>query len=134
VKQVDLRLWAARLLIAVVVGWNLECALVFLLNPGAYASGFELAGIPGEASVRGMAVLFVMWNIPYLVALWQPQKQRVSLWEALAMQVVGLIGESLILTSIPAGYPLLHGSLLRFIIFDAAGVGLLMGAMLLARK
>ena len=108
--------------------------MVFLLNPGAYAPGFELAGIPGEASVRGMAVLFVMWNIPYLVAMWQPRQQRISLWEALAMQFVGLIGESLILLSIPAGYPILHGSLIRFIFFDAAGVVLLMGAMLLARK
>jgi hypothetical protein len=133
-KKFDLRLWAARLLIAVVMGWNLECALVFLLNPGAYAPGFELVGIPGEASVRGMAVLFVMWNIPYLVALWQPRQHRISLWEALAMQVVGLIGESLILLSIPAGYTLLHTSLVRFIVFDAAGVVLLIGAMLLARK
>jgi hypothetical protein len=132
VKKIDIRLWIARLLIAVVVAWNLECALVFLLNPGAFAPGFELAGIPGEAAVRGMAVLFVMWNIPYLVALWQPRRHKVSLGEALAMQVVGLMGESLILFSIPGGYPILHTSLVRFIIFDAAGVMALLGAVLLA--
>ena len=133
-KKIDLRLWAARLLIAVVVAWNLECALVFLLTPGAFAPGFELTGIPGEAAVRGFAVLFVMWNIPYLVALWHPQRNRPSLWEALAMQVAGVIGESLILFSIPAGHPVLHSSLARFITFDAVGVAVLIGAMLLARE
>ena len=96
-KKLDSRLWAARLLIAVVVAWNLECALVFLLNPAVFAPGFELSGVPGEAAVRGFGVLFVMWNIPYLVALWQPRRNRLSLWEALAMQLIGVIGESLIL-------------------------------------
>jgi hypothetical protein len=133
-KRLDLRLWLARLLIAVVVAWNLECALVFLLNPGAYAPGFELSGIPGEAAIRGFAILFVMWNIPYLVALWQPGRNRASLWEALAMQGFGVIGESLILFSIPPGYPFLHTSILRFIIFDAAGVVLLIGAVELTRN
>jgi hypothetical protein len=130
-KKVAFRLWTARLLIAVVVAWNLECALVFLLNPGLFAPGFELAGIPGAAAVRGFAVLFVMWNIPYLVALWHPQRNRVSLCEALAMQTIGVIGESLILFSLPAGHMSLHASLLRFISFDASGVVALLEAVLL---
>ncbi len=133
-KEPGLRLWATRLLIAVVVVWNLECALVFFFNPGSYAPGFELIGIPGLAAVRGFAVLFVMWNIPYLVALWNPQRHRLSLWEALAMQAVGVIGESFILLSIPAGHTVLHASLLRFIAFDASGVIVLIGAVLLSRK
>jgi hypothetical protein len=132
-KNLDLRLWAARLLIAVVLAWNLQCALVFFLNPGMFAPGFELTGLHGEAAVRGFAVLFVMWNIPYLVALWHPLRHRLSLWEALVMQFVGVIGESLILFSIPVGYAVLHASLLRFITFDAAGVLLLLGAILLSR-
>ena len=131
-KKGTFRIWAARLLIAVVVTWNLECALVFLLKPGVFAPGFELAGIPGAAAVRGFAVLFVMWNIPYLVALWHPQRHRLSLWEALAMQAVGVIGESFILFSLPAGQAILHASLLRFITFDASGVVALLGAVLLA--
>jgi hypothetical protein len=131
-KKGTFRIWAARLLIAVVVTWNLECALVFWFNPGIFAPGFELAGIPGAAAVRGFAVLFVMWNIPYLVALWHPQRHRLSLWEALAMQAVGVIGESFILFSLPAGQAILHASLLRFITFDASGVVALLGAVLLA--
>lgn len=131
-KKFYLCLWIARLLIAVVVAWNLECALAFLLNPGAFAQGFELADIPGQAAVRGYAVLFVMWNIPYLVALWHPQRERVSLVEALAMQIVGVCGESLILFFLPGGHASLHTSLLRFITFDATGVLLLGGAMFLS--
>jgi hypothetical protein len=133
-NRTDLRLWLARLLISVVVAWNLQCALVFFLNPGAFAPGFELSGIPGEAALRGFAVLFVMWNIPYLVALWQPRRHRISLWEALVMQVIGVIGESLILIFLPSGHGVLHGSLLRFIFFDAAGVVLLGIAILVSRK
>jgi len=130
-KKVAFHIWAARLLIAVVVAWNLECVLVFLLNRGVFSPGFELTGIPGAAAVRGFAVLFVMWIIPYLVALWHPQRNRLSLWEALAMQTVGVVGESLILFSLPAGHVILHASLLRFISFDAAGVVALLGAVLL---
>jgi len=130
-KKVTFLLWVARFLIAVVVAWNLECALVFLLNPGGFAAGFELAGLPGAAAVRGFAVLFVMWNIPYLVAFWHPQRHRLSLWEALAMQTIGVIGESFILFSLPAGHALLHTSLLRFITFDAAGVVCLIGTVFL---
>jgi hypothetical protein len=132
-KNLDLRFWSARLLIAVVVAWNLECALVFFLTPGTFAPAFELTGLPGQAAIRGFAVLFVMWNIPYLVALWNPRRHRLSLWEALAMQTVGVIGESLILASIPPVHSTLHASLLRFIIFDAAGVMLLIGAVFLSR-
>ncbi|HVM70872.1 MAG TPA: hypothetical protein VMT91_03880 [Anaerolineales bacterium] len=124
-----LRVWTARVLIAVVVAWNLECALAFLLNPGMFAPGFELAGVPGAAAIRGFAVLFIMWNIPYLAALWNPQRNRVSLWEALTMQVVGVIGESLILFSIPGGHLVLRASLVRFISFDACGVAALLGAV-----
>jgi hypothetical protein len=133
-NKVDFRLWAARFLIAIVVAWNLECALVFLLKPGVFTPGFELTGIPGAAAIRGTAALFVMWNIPYLVALWHPRRNRVSLWEALAMQAVGLAGEGFIFATLAPGHATLSNSLLRFISFDAAGVLALMVAVWMMRK
>jgi hypothetical protein len=133
-NKVDFRLWAARILIAIVVAWNLECALVFLLKPEIFAPGFELAGIPGAAVIRGTAVLFVMWNIPYLVALWHPRRNRVSLWEALAMQAVGLAGEGFIFATLAPGHATLSNSILRFISFDAAGVLALTMALWLMRN
>ena len=126
--------WIARLLIAIVIGWNLECALVFLINPERYAPGFELAGLPGEAAVRGIAVLFVMWCVPYALALWDPTRHRVSLYEALAMQAVGVLGESLIFFSLPAGHEILGQSILKFLAFDGMGVVLLLGALFCSKR
>jgi len=125
---------AARFLIATVIGWNLQVAYIFLFSPENFISSFELSGLPGEAAVRGMAVLFVMWNVPYLVALWHPRRYRVSLYEAIAMQTIGLLGESFILSTLGAGHALLHISITRFITFDAAGLVLLLGAFLLSRE
>jgi len=133
-KKFDLHLWLARLLIGIVITWNLQCALVFLLTPAAFATGFELVGVPGAAAVRGFAVLFVMWNIPYLVALCHPRRNRLSLWEAVMMQLVGVVGESAILLMLPLGYPTLQNSILRFTAFDGAGLVLLVVAMWLSRK
>jgi hypothetical protein len=133
-NKVDYRVWAARILIAVVVAWNLQCALVFLISPQAFAPGFELTGIPGAVAIRGTAILFVMWNIPYLVALWHPRRNRVSLWEALAMQAVGLAGEGFIFATLAPGHATLSNSILRFISFDAAGVVALVVATWMMRK
>lgn len=130
-RRPDPRLWTARLLIAIVVGWNLECAAAFLRHPQTFAPAFELSGVPGAAAVRGMAILFVMWNVPYLVALWHPRRHRLSLWEALVMQAIGLLGETLLLAGLPDGHAVLRAAILRFIVFDAAGLLLLAAASLL---
>ena len=122
------RLWLARGLIAIVTAWNLQAALVFILWPERFAPNFELTGAPGAAAVRGTGILFVMWNVPYLVALWHPHKYRLALGMALAMQFIGLVGESLILVTLPDGHAMLSASITRFIIFDGSGLALLLGA------
>lgn len=125
IQAKNISVWLARLLIAVVTGWNLQAALVFILWPERFAPGFELTGIPGAAAVRGTGVLFVMWNVPYLVALWDPREYRLVLGIALAMQLTGLVGESLIIFTLPDGYTLLNLAITRFIAFDAGGLLLL---------
>ena len=124
-KHSSLTLWLARGLIALVTAWNLQAALTFILGPERFAPGFELSGVPGAAAVRGTGVLFVMWNVPYLVALWHPRKYRLVLEIALAMQFIGLVGESLILITLPNGHALLRASITRFIAFDGSGLLLL---------
>ena len=121
-------LWLARGLIALVTAWNLQAALVFILWPERFAPGFELTGVSGAAAVRGTGILFVMWNVPYLVALWHPRKYRLALGMALAMQFIGLLGESLILFALPDGHVRLNQSITRFIVFDGSGLILLIGA------
>ena len=130
----NIRLWLARLAIAIVTGWNLQAAVAFFLAPGRFAPGFELSGLPGEAAIRGMSVLFVMWNVPYLVALWHPQRYKFSLWQALIMQMIGVLGEGYIYLWLPAAYAVLRSSILRFMAFDMAGLFLLVVALLLSRK
>jgi hypothetical protein len=119
------RLWLSRILIAIVTGWNLQAALVFILWPERFMHAFELTGVPGAAALRGTGILFVMWNVPYLVALWNPRKYRLVLGIAILMQLVGLIGESFILYTLPDGHALLSSSILRFIVFDGSGLVLL---------
>ena len=128
------RLWLARALIFTVIAWNLQAAIIFLLSPGAFAPGFELSGVPGAVAMRGIAVLFLMWNVPYLAACWHPQKHNLALKEALAMQSIGLLGESWIYLSLSAEHTVLQGSILRFITFDGAGLVLLVIAFVLARQ
>jgi hypothetical protein len=121
----------ARILIGVVAFLNLQAAVFFIFNPGGYAPGFELAGVPGEAMVQGMGVLFLMWNIPYIFALVNPLRHFVSLIEAVIMQGIGVFGESVLLLTRKGEHPQIHASVLRFIIFDGGGLLFLLAALLL---
>jgi hypothetical protein len=116
------RIWLARTLIGMVLTINVQSALVFLANPAGFTPAYELTGISGQAAIRGFGTLFLMWNIPYLVALIHPIKYRISLYETIAMQSIGLIGESWILWSLPVGHSILRDSIFRFIMFDGGGL------------
>src|SRR4030067_3723191 len=94
----------ARGLIGAVFLVNLQSALAFLLRPGAYAPAFELGGVAGAAMVRGLGVLFLMWNVPYAVALWHPARHRNFVSAALAMQAIGLVGGAGVYTSLLATF------------------------------
>ncbi|MFA7406668.1 MAG: hypothetical protein WCY93_02370 [Anaerolineaceae bacterium] len=126
--------WAARFLIAIVLFWNLQAALNFMLEPAVYAPSFQLQGLPGQAAVAGYGILFLMWQVPYVFAVLHPGIFKISLLSALIMQVIGVIAESLLLSTISRDYTLLRGSITRFIIFDGAGVLILLGALLLVLR
>jgi hypothetical protein len=130
----SMRLWTSRLLIAIVTAWNLQAAIIFIASPGSFVHAYELSGVAGEAAVRGIGLLFVMWNVPYVFAAINPIRFRLGLVCALLMQLIGLIGESYIYSTLPAGYETLKDSILRFIIFDGVGLILLSIAWLLTRK
>lgn len=122
------RLLFPRVLIFLVLAMNLQCALTYIFNPLPYVAPFELSGEPGRAAVIGIGILFVMWQVPYTFALAHPLRNRRSLLEAVLMQAIGLVGENLLLRSIPSEHLMLRASILRFIIFDAAGLLLLLAA------
>lgn len=129
-----MRLNLARGLIGVVILFNLQAAVVFLFWPANYVPAFELDGAVGEAMLRGLGVLFVMWNVPYVVALWNPIRQRISLYEALAMQTIGLVGETVIFSTLPIVHNLARASVSRFIAFDAVGLLLLIAATWITKR
>lgn len=119
---------AARIAVALVFALNVQCAVSFVLWPGAYASGFELEGVPGAAAVRGLGVAFLMWNATYPAVIANPRRFRALYAVVLVQQAVGLAGESWILLSLPAGHAALAASIVRFIAFDAAGLVLMAAA------
>jgi hypothetical protein len=130
-RKLPIRLWLARLLIVYVLVVNVQCAVLFIAQPEAYAPGFELSGAAGDGMLRGMGILFLMWNVPYAVALSHPLKRRLSLLEAIAMQAIGFFGETLLLLSFPPDHPVISASVGRFILFDGIGLAALGVALVL---
>lgn len=114
--------WATRAAFSLVFLLNIQCALQFVIVPGAYTGAYQLSGVSGEAAVRGLGIAFLMWNATYPAFIASPQRFRILGWVILAQQVIGLVGESALLLSLPAEYETLSSSIARFIAFDAAGL------------
>jgi len=114
--------WIARAALVAVLIANLSAAIPYVARPGDYAAAYELTGVPGEVAVRGLGILFLMWAVPFVPAIFDPVRNRVALVCVLAMQVIGLAGESLMLVTLPAGHDALRATGLRFIVFDGIGL------------
>ena len=123
-----------RFLIGLVTFFNLDAAFAFLFYPQNFSGGFELSGDAGNAVIQGMGLLFLMWNIPYLVALINPFRYKVSLIEAVIMQAIGVIGETILLLILKGEHPLIKASVLRFILFDGGGLIFLGAALFLVLR
>ena len=118
----DVTFWLARLALGVVFFFNVNCALAFIARPGAYVHGFEVSGLPGEALVRGMGILFLMWNVTYPLAIWNPRRYRLLFLIIIVQQAIGLTGETWMLLTLPQGHAPLATTGLRFILFDGGGL------------
>ncbi len=125
--------WIARAAILTVLLWNLSAALPFIARPEAYAGAFELSGAHGSVLTRSIGVLFFMWIVPYIPALYDPVRCRVCLAVMLIQQVIGLGAETWMALTLPAGHAGLLATGMRFIAFDAAGLLLLGSAWALTR-
>lgn len=119
--------WIARIGFALVFAINVHCALSFIAAPESFAASYELAGVPGYVAIQGIGVAFLMWNVPYLVYIAQPVRFVAMGWVAIVQQTIGLAGESIILSGIPAGHTLLSDSIFRFIAFDTLGLIVMAG-------
>jgi len=123
-----------RLAVGLVLVANLTAAIPYVIDPAAYAGAFELSGVPGAAMVRGLGILFLMWNVTYLPVIIDPLRQRTLFVVVLVQQVIGLAGEIWIVASLPAAHATLAAAGLNFIVFDGAGLALLVLAFALTRR
>lgn len=126
--------WVIRIVFTIVFLWNVLCAIQFILFPADYAGSYQLSGTEGEVALRGLGVAFLMWNATYPAYIARPDRFPVLGAVIVAQQVIGLVGESLILASLPEGYALLASSIQRFIAFDGAGLLLMIAALAFKKK
>jgi hypothetical protein len=117
-------IWIIRLLIALVFASNILCAIQFLVNPSSYIQQFDQIGEAGIVVIRSLGILFIMWNVPYAIAVYHPYRYPIALTSALLMQLIGFIGETWIYFSIQ-NLVNTKSSIMRFMIFDFAGLLLL---------
>ena len=114
--------WVCRICFTIVFIVNLHCAISFIVDPGPYAWNFGLRGDSGHFAVRGLGIAFLMWNATYPVFIALPNLFKVVGGIVLAQQLIGLIGESLLLPYLPHASFLFAASIMRFIEFDAFGL------------
>lgn len=112
----------ARIAVAIVFLVNIQCALGFVIAPAQFAAAYEQAGAAGNAAMQGLGVAFLMWNATYPLVIVSPWRHRALFAVVLAQQTIGLIGETAIMASLPAGHTLLTESVQHFIAFDAFGL------------
>ncbi len=115
-------LWLARLALVVVFFFNVSCALAFVVRPAAYAPGFEVSGVVGQVIVRGIGILFLMWNVTYPLAIRDPWRYRWLFLIVIIQQVIGLAGETWMLLTLPPGHAALATTGWRFVAFDGGGL------------
>lgn len=125
--------WAIRIAFTAVFVMNVQCALSFIASPATFAGAYELEGVAGNAAVQGIGIAFLMWNTTYPAFIASPNRFPVLGRVIIAQQVVGLAGESWLYATLPVGHQILASSILRFIVFDTAGL-IVMAAVLLVAK
>ena len=125
------RIWIARVLVVLVFAIDVQCAVQFILWPDAYTAAYQVEGASAEAMVRTVGICVLMWNATYPPVFVHPDRYRVLFGVVIAQQLIGLVGEALLLTSLQPGLEVLASSIVRFIVFDAAGLVLLAIAFLL---
>ena len=130
----DVRIWIARVLVLTVFVINVMAAVQFIVWPGSYAGAYQLEGLAATAIVQSFGICFLMWNATYPPVIVHPERYRVLFGVVIAQQAIGFVGESLLLANLGTGLEVLAASVLRFAVFDGAGLVLLVIAFALTRR
>jgi hypothetical protein len=116
------RIWMTRIVLSLVFALNISCALAFIARPQTYAPSFEVSGVAGEVLVRGIGILFLMWNATYPLAIWHPERYRWLFLIIIVQQAIGVIGEGGMLLALAPGHAALAATGRRFVAFDGGGL------------
>lgn len=123
-----------RIAFTAVFALNVMCALQFIVAPGEYVGAYQLEGTGAEAAIRGFGIVFLMWNATYPLFILKPSKYLALGAVILVQQLIGCIGETCILLTLPPeGTALLASSIQRFIAFDGGGLIVMLVAYLWLR-
>lgn len=125
--------WFARASVAAVFALNVSCAVSFITEPERYVAGFELSGVPGMLMVRGVGILFLMWNATFPPVILRPDAHISLFGVVLAQQAIGLAGESWLMLELPSGHAALFETGIRFVVFDGVGLAVMVLAYALLR-
>jgi len=123
-----LAVWSARVVVGAVFAANLQAAVVLLMQPDRHAAAFELGGEAGAAMIRGLGVLFLMWNATYPPVILRPHAHRGLFAIILAQQGIGIAGEAWIWASLSPAHAPLRATGLRFLTLDGLGLLAMAGA------
>jgi hypothetical protein len=123
-----------RTVVGAVFLMNVWCAVTFLGWPENFTASFELGGAPGRAIVQAFGILFLMWNATYPAVVWRPRAHRVLFAVILVQQAIGLVGETWLVLSLAPGHAALWATGVRFIVFDGAGLALMLLAYVVLRR
>lgn len=137
-RALNISLWALRIAFAIVFVWNVQCAVLFVVDPETYARGFGMALSENPyadaatlSAVMGIGVAFLMWNATYPAFIVAPERFKVLGWVIVAQQLIGLVGELYILSIVSFSNNVCSLAIMRFVLFDAIGL-LMMGMTFLA--
>ena len=123
-----------RLLVLLVFISNMYCAVMFFLNPGDYTAAFQISGEGAQTAIAGVGVAFAMWNVTYLPIIVFPYKFTMLFGVVVAQQIIGLAGETYLYLGLGPAQAIVASSIMRFIIFDAIGLVLLIIALTLSMR
>lgn len=126
--------WTARVVVAIVFVLNMSAALAYVIQPSRYAAGYELEGVAGRVVVQAFGILFLMWNTTYPLVIVNPVRYRSLFTVVLVQQSIGLLGETLLLLSLPPGHDALYRTGIRFIVFDGLGLLVMLVVFLTLRN
>lgn len=111
-----------RLVFIAVFLINMMCAVQFIVDPQSYTYSYEVATASGGiAAIQGIGVAFAMWNVTYPFYIWKPSKMKWVGIIILIQQLVGLVGELYIKSTLGMEQVILASSIMRFVYFDLGG-------------